>query len=182
MKKRPFSSRRSKIAGTLGGKTLIAHPLLDEEQFNKTLLFIESDTGSGATGIILNRPLNVMLKALGKQFENLPVSNTPVYHGGMDCETTVMLTAWIFDYEKSVFEIYYTLDGDEATELLETKKNIQLRAFLGYCDFDATIYDDIEKGLWIVGDAKKLFGSQKHTENLWQAMLLNENPNALVYK
>ncbi|MDR1595764.1 MAG: YqgE/AlgH family protein [Puniceicoccales bacterium] len=161
---------------------LIAHPLLDDDRFAHTILFIESDTGKKVTGLILNRPLNIMLKALGANFENLPVSNVPVYHGGIDGESTVMLTAWVFDSEKRTFEIYYTLDGDEAAQLLRTRKNIQLRAFLGYCSFDKKLYDDIEKGLWIVGDAKKLFGAEEHAEALWRKMLLEENPNALVYK
>jgi putative transcriptional regulator len=172
---------RSKLAGTLGGKMLIAHPLLDDEQFAQTILFIESDTARKVTGLTLNRPLNIMLKALGPNFENLPVSNVPVYHGGIDGENTVMLTAWVFDEQKKTFEIYYTLDGDEATQLLKTKKNIQLRAFLGFCSFDKKIYEDIEKGLWVIGDAKKLFGAREHEEKLWRRMLLEENPNALVY-
>jgi hypothetical protein len=121
-----------------------------------------------------------MLKALGKNFENLPISNVPVYYGGSDGEATVVLTAWVFDEEKRVFEIYYTLNGDEATELMKKANNIQFRAFLGFCKFDEKIYDDIEKGLWIIGDAKNLFGAQEHTETLWQTMLLKESPNALI--
>ncbi|MDR1401840.1 MAG: YqgE/AlgH family protein [Puniceicoccales bacterium] len=182
MKKCSFSSWRSKIAGTLGGKMLIAHPLLEDEQFAKTVLFVENDSGNAVTGIILNRPLSIMLKSLKTEFENLPISNVPVYHGGQDGETLVSLTAWVFDDRKKLFEVYYTLDGNEATALLETKENIQLRAFLGFCEFDKKLYDDIENGLWIVENAAELFGVQEHEENLWRSMLLRKNPNALVYK
>jgi putative transcriptional regulator len=180
MKKHAFSHWRSRIAGTLDGKILIAHPIIDDEPFAKTILFVESDNERGITGIILNRPLNMMLKALGKNFENLPISNVPVYHGGRDGETTVVLTAWSFDEEKGIFEIYYTLNGDEAMDLMKTRDNVQFRAFLGFCSFDQKIYDDIENGMWIIGDAKNLLGAQEHTESLWQAMLLKENPNALI--
>jgi putative transcriptional regulator len=181
MKKQLFSHWRSKIAGTLAGKILIAHPMLEEQEFTKTMLFIDFDNGQRVTGVILNQPLNVMLKALGKNFENLPISNIPVYHGGQEEYSTMMLTAWVFDEDKRAFEIYYTLNNDEAEELMKTKKNIQFRAFLGLCSFDQRVYSDIEKGLWIVGDPKKLFGAQEHGVALWQSILLKENPNALVY-
>ncbi|MDR3144071.1 MAG: YqgE/AlgH family protein [Puniceicoccales bacterium] len=174
--------RRRGMPGTLAGQILIAHPILDEEQFAKTVLFVECDTGKSVSGIILNRPLNVMLKALGKNFENLPVSNTPVYFGGQDGETTVMLTAWVFDNSKKIFEIYCELSSAEAESLRKMNTNVQTRAFLGYCDFDAHLYDDIRKGLWIVGDTRNLFGAQEHEEKLWQTLLLQENPNALVYR
>ncbi|MDR2737318.1 MAG: YqgE/AlgH family protein [Puniceicoccales bacterium] len=180
MKRHAFSHWRSRIAGTLDGRILIAHPFLDEEQFAKTILFVESDDEHNVIGIILNRPLHIMLKALGENFENLPISNVPVYYGGRDGETTVVLTAWVFDEEREVFEIYYTLNGDEAMELMKTRENIQFRAFLGFCSFDQKVYDDIERGLWIIGDAKNLFGAQEHTETLWQSMLLKESPDALI--
>jgi putative AlgH/UPF0301 family transcriptional regulator len=182
LRRRTFSNWRSKIAGTLDGKILIAHPILEGEQFAKTILFVESDDKNGVMAIILNRPMNIMLKALGKNFEDLPISNVPVYYGGHDGEMTVVLTAWIFNEEQKIFEIYYTLNGDEAMELAKTKGNIQFRAFLGFCKFDKKIYDDIERGLWIVGDPKKLFGAQEHAENLWQSILIKENPNALIHQ
>ncbi|MDR1413574.1 MAG: YqgE/AlgH family protein [Puniceicoccales bacterium] len=181
MKKHSFSSWRSKIAGTLDGKMLIAHPLVEDEQFAKTVLFVEHDSGNTVTGVILNRPLNFMLKSLRAEFADLPISNAPVYHGGQEGETMVSLTAWVLNEEKNFFEIYYTLNDEEATELLKSKKNVQLRAFLGFCEFGKKLYDDIENGLWIVGDAGELFGVKEHSENLWRSMLLKKNPNALVY-
>jgi putative AlgH/UPF0301 family transcriptional regulator len=174
--------RRNGTAGTLAGNVLIAHPILEDDKLAKALIFVEEDTGKGVEGFILNRPMNIMLKALGEKFDNLPVSHTPVYYGGTEGETTVMLTAWVFDYDRRTFEIYYSLNAAEAAEMLESGKDVQLRAFLGFCKFDAKIYDDIETGLWIVGDAKNLFGSDEHEESLWQVMLLQENPHALVYR
>lgn len=181
---REHASHRQRIGapGTLAGQILIAHPILDGEQFAKTVLFVESDSARGISCIILNRPLNVMLKALGKNFENLPISNTPVYFGGSDGETTVMLTAWVFDTARKVFEIYSELSVEEAEKLRSENETTQMRAFLGYCEFNVHIYDDIRKGLWIVGDTRNLFGAQEHGEKLWRTLLLRENPNALVYK
>jgi putative transcriptional regulator len=180
MGKRTFSHWRSKLAGTLSGKMLVAHPLLEEKQFAKTLMLVETDTGHGISGIILNRPLNIMLKTFGSKFENLFVSNVPVYYGGEHGKTTVMLSAWVLDQKNKVFEIYCSLDNEDAKKLVQTGCKVQFRAFLGFCSFKEKIYDDIEKGLWIVGDVRKLFGAQKHEEALWQTILLQENPNALV--
>jgi putative AlgH/UPF0301 family transcriptional regulator len=160
---------------------LVAHPLLEEKQFAKTLILVESDTGRGVSGIILNRPLNIMLKAFGAKFENLFVSNVPVYYGGERGKTTVMLSAWVLDQKNKLFEIYCSLNNEDAEKLAKSECKVQFRAFRGFCSFKEKIYDDIEKGLWIVGDVRKLFGARKHEEALWQAILLQENPNALVY-
>jgi putative transcriptional regulator len=181
MKKKSFSHWRSKIAGTLAGKILIAHPLMDGENFAKTIVFIESDDAQSVSGVVLNRPINIMMKALGKNFENISVSNVPVYCGGPDEGSVVTLTAWVYDAYDRTFEIYHTLNEAEAIELMATKTRVQLRAFLGCCNFGNEIYDDIERGLWVVGSAKHLFGAQEHDEELWQCTLLRENPNALIY-
>ncbi|MDR2603293.1 MAG: YqgE/AlgH family protein [Puniceicoccales bacterium] len=182
MENKTFVTCIEKIAGTLAGRMLIAHPILEDKQFEKTILFVESDTGNSVTGVILNRPLNIMLKALGKNFENLPISNVPVYQGGPHGNTTVMLTAWVSDDRRKVFEIYHMITPAEAFKLEETNDNIQFRAFLGYCQFDRHIYRDIEKGLWVVGSPKRLLGSMERAEALWKTMLLKENPNALIYQ
>ncbi|MDR1891361.1 MAG: YqgE/AlgH family protein [Puniceicoccales bacterium] len=182
MENKTFVGWTEKVAKTLAGKMLIAHPILEDEQFEKTILFVESDTGNTVTGVILNRPLNVMLKTLGKKFEDLPISNVPVYKGGTHGETTVMLTAWVFDDKRKVFEIYHMVTPEEAFKLEETNDNIQFRAFLGYCKFNRHIYSDIEKGLWVVGSPKRLLGSTEREEALWRSMLLRENPNALIYQ
>jgi putative transcriptional regulator len=182
MENKPFFEWTEKIAGTLAGKMLISHPILEDKQFEKTILFVESDTGNSVTGVILNRPLNIMLKALGKIFEDLPIGNVPIYQGGFHGDTTVMLTAWVFDEKRKVFEIYQMITPEEAFQLKNTKDNIQFRAFLEYCKFDRHIYSDIGKGLWIIGSPKKLLGSTEREESLWQTMLLKENPNALIYQ
>jgi putative transcriptional regulator len=171
-----------KIAGMLAGKMLIAHPMLEDKEFDKTILFVESDTGNSVRGVILNRPLNIMLKGLGKDFEDLTISNVPVYQGGPYVNTTVVVAAWVFNGRQKVFEIYHMVTPEEAFKLEETNDNVQFRAFLGYCKFDRHIYSDIEKGLWIVGSPKRLLGSTEREEALWKTMLLKENPNALIYQ
>ncbi|MDR2779329.1 MAG: YqgE/AlgH family protein [Puniceicoccales bacterium] len=182
MENKTFARLTEKVAGSLAGKMLIAHPILEDKQFEKTILFVESDTGNSITGVILNRPLNVMLKALGKKFEDSPISNVPVYQGGPHGNSTVILTAWVFDDRRKVFEIYHMITPEEAFRLEETNNNIQFRAFLGYCKFDRHIYNDVNKGLWVVGSPKQLLGSTEREESLWQTMLLKENPNALIYQ
>ena len=170
-----------KWAGKLAGKMLISHPIIENEKYRKSLLFIESDDGKEISGVILNRPMHMMLKALGKNFDDLPVSDAPLYSGGPDRTSELMLTAWVVDKDAKLFEIYHSLDGEAATNIWETKKDAQFRAFLGNCQFDKKIFSDIDNGLWLVSSPERIFGMKEKEEKLWEKMLLKTSPNALLH-
>ena len=175
------TSTASKSIKTLKGQLLIAHPIVENEALSKTVIFVESDDGDFAEGFILNRPLNFMLKGLGAQFENLGISDTPVYDGGNDDKNFVTLTAWVANSKKHTLEIYYNLTDIEAYQLLGEHKNIQLRAYLGHCVFSRILREQILKGLWVIGSPINLFGSEQHGENLWKSLLNKEHPEAFIY-
>ena len=77
----------------LAGKILIAHPIIEDKRFKKSVVFLESCSENESIGIILNRQLGFMLKAMGKNFADLPIGHSPVYYGGPDGSNTVMQTA-----------------------------------------------------------------------------------------
>ena len=160
---------------------LISHPIIENEKYRKSLLFIESDDGKEISGVILNRPMHMMLKALGKNFDDLPVSDAPLYSGGPDRTSELMLTAWVVDKDAKLFEIYHSLDGEAATNIWETKKDAQFRAFLGNCQFGKKIFSDIDNGLWLVSSPERIFGMKEKEEKLWEKMLLKTSPNALLH-
>ena len=173
--------RKSKTRTSLAGQLLIAHPIIEDDELAKTIIFIESNDADGISGFILNQPLNIMLKGLGKSFENMSISNTPVYHGGNVDENYVALMAWAINPAKQTLDIYHDLDDKEAEKLLSVYDNIQFRAFLGHCTFPNTIYDEIERGFWIIGSPQDLIGADKHGDMLWRTVLNKRNPNALLY-
>ena len=160
---------------------LISHPIIENEKYRKSLIFVESDDGKEISGVILNRPMHMMLKALGKNFDDLPVSDAPLYSGGPDRTSELMLTAWVVDKDAQLFEIYHSLDGEAATNIWETKKDTQFRAFLGNCQFDKKIFSDIDNGLWLVSSPERIFGMKEKEEKLWEKMLRKTSPHALLY-
>ena len=164
----------------LAGKLLIAHPMIDEKALSKTIIFIEGSDERHIRGVILNRPLRILMKDIGRQFDVPIVRTVPVYCGGDKCSNEVMLTAWVVNRQNNCYEIYHSLDGDSAVEIVKRYKNAQLRAYLGMCSFNSGIYDDIEKGLWIVESAEQIVGAQEHEEALWERLLLQTNPHALL--
>lgn len=171
---------RSVVSTKLAGKLLIAHPMINERALSKTIIFIEDSDEQQMRGVILNRPLHVLMKDIGRHFDIPIVRTVPVYWGGDECPNEVMLTAWVVDRENGCFEIYHSLDGDSAVEIVKRHKNAQLRAYLGMCSFGSSIYNDIGKGLWIVSSAEQIVGAREHEELLWEKLLLQTNPHALL--
>lgn len=164
----------------LTGKLLIAHPMIDEQALSKTIIFVEDSDERQMHGVILNRPLHVLMKDIGRQFDVPIVRTVPVYWGGEKCSNEVMLTAWVVNKQNNCYEIYHSLNGDSAIEIVKRYKNAQLRAYLGMCSFESSIYNDIENGLWIVSSAEQIIGANEHEEALWERLLLQTNPHALL--
>jgi hypothetical protein len=81
MENKKFIGWTERAAKTVSGKMRIAYLILDDKQFEKTILFAESDTGRGVTSVILSCPLNIMPKTLRKKFEDLRIGNVQVYQG-----------------------------------------------------------------------------------------------------
>ena len=177
-----YMKKQSVNIENLAGKILIAHPIIEDKRFKKSVVFLESCSEKESIGIILNRPLGFMLKAMGKNFADLPIGHSPVYYGGPDGSNTVMQTAWVLNKSEGTFEIYYTLSVEEATRLMREKTCIQLRSYLGYCKFGPKLFKDIQNGVWVVGHVRSLLGAQEHEEELWSCLLRKEHPNALLYR
>jgi hypothetical protein len=66
MEKKIFSNESNERIGKLLSKMPIVPPILEDKQFEETIISIESDTGIGVSRVIFNRPANIMPKSLEK--------------------------------------------------------------------------------------------------------------------
>ncbi len=65
------------------GKALVASPFLMDRNFHRSVVYIAKHDDEGAYGLILNRPLNVLVSELLQQVLGEPVpGDEPIYHGG----------------------------------------------------------------------------------------------------
>ena len=61
------------------GNLLIAHPLLNDGFFNRSVIFVTSNTVTESIGLILNFKTNYKLRDFRPELNN---GNFPVYEGG----------------------------------------------------------------------------------------------------
>lgn len=63
------------------GKILVANPMLEENTFNRSVIYLTEHGGNvGAMGFVLNKPLPFTLNSVFDKFDWLP--DIPVYSGG----------------------------------------------------------------------------------------------------
>ena len=65
---------------------LVATPAMDDIQFDRAVIYLCEHTPEGAMGIIVNRPTDILLEDVVKDFEidpdNLEAAQIPVFDGG----------------------------------------------------------------------------------------------------
>lgn len=149
--------------GYLGGKLLIASPLIGDPRFDRTVIYVCAHDAETAMGIILNRPLTGL--RLPDLLEQLDVS------GGADAQDAPVLEGGPVDRDRGF--VLHTLDVDcgPATErvgpdlgLTATQEILVALASeaapsralmaLGYAGWGAgQLEDEIGLNAWLVADA-----------------------------
>jgi putative transcriptional regulator len=67
---------------TTAGKLLIAEPMLDDPNFDRTVVLMIEHTPDGALGVVLNRPSRVPVDAVLEEWAPLAASPPVLYMGG----------------------------------------------------------------------------------------------------
>ena len=65
--------RTARKSPTLAGQLLLAHPVLRDPNFRRTVVLLSGHDAEGAMGVVLNRPLGKQLGDLQKGLENLGI-------------------------------------------------------------------------------------------------------------
>ncbi len=76
------------------GQALVASPFLTDRNFHRSVVYIVKHDTLGAYGLILNRPLNVLVSELLRQVtdENVDIDE-PIYHGGLSKARSLWCTS-----------------------------------------------------------------------------------------
>jgi putative AlgH/UPF0301 family transcriptional regulator len=165
--------------GSLVGKVITAHPLIRTQAQAKTMFLIGDDDGVAPVGVALNRPTNMCLRDIDGRYHNSALGNIPVCHGGPRERDFLTVTAWVIS--AGTLELYYAIRPEEALSLMsDGRKNTQIRIFTGYTVFDSQIYNEINRGLWIVCNGSDLIGMEECGKDLWFRFVSTRCPHAMV--
>ncbi|MEU3309175.1 YqgE/AlgH family protein [Nocardiopsis sp. NPDC055551] len=169
---------------TLTGRLLVAAPLLQEDSFRRSVVFVVDDAADGTLGVILNRPLELPVGEVVNSWGAYASSPAVMFSGGpVGTDSGIALGSAVPEDEPPGWSPLVGpppgtgLDGvgvvdlDGPPEMLGSSL-AALRVFAGYSGWGSgQLQGEIEEGAWFVVDAfaDDLFGATP--EGLWSRVL-----------
>jgi putative transcriptional regulator len=168
--------------GSLGGKLLVATPVLGDPNFRRTVVLVVDDPpGDGTLGVVLNRPTKVPVGSVLEPWTELATGPPVVFSGGPvqpDSALALALASgdtdpvgWRSLSVVPVMSRIGLVDLEAPPELLAPGVS-GLRVFAGYAGWaDGQLQQEIDEGAWYVlrGEPDDAFAADP--ERLWRAVL-----------
>lgn len=158
------------------GKLLISEPFLYDEMFGRSVVLLVDHTKDGSMGLVLNKPLQLRLNDILKEFEY--VDDIPIYKGGPLSTDTLFYLHTLKDISDSLHigkGFYLNGDFDAIRRYILQGNDItgKIRFFLGYSGWEYTqLCQEIEDNTWLVGTADLTFlMNEKESAELWKNVL-----------
>lgn len=155
----------------LTGSILVAHPALRDPAFRRTVIFLSHHSSDeGATGLVLNRPLEQTLKKM----PGLP--EVPIYYGGpVEAENILLASLQWRDHPTVVaFRAFVGRTGEEsiADDWLPG-----LRAFAGYAGWSSgQLESEIAEQAWIVITPTREIVEMPAPAEIWRSIMRQSGP------
>lgn len=155
----------------LTGSILVSHPSLRDPHFRRTLLFLSHHSQEeGATGLVLNRPLDQELA----QLPGLPP--VPVFYGG-PVETDHILLASLQWREHPTVVAFRAFVGRVGEEPIEENWLHGLRAFAGYAGWrSGQLEEEIAEHAWIVIPPTREIVEMSSPDGVWKNIMRRSGP------
>ena len=117
------------------GKLLISQPLINDEFFYNSVIFISEYSDEGIVGFIVNKPLNLKISDL---IENFPKFETTIFYGGpVEADNLYFIHRVPKKITGSVNiskDLYWGGSFEQVKQLIreENLNSDEIRFFLGY--------------------------------------------------
>ncbi len=159
------------------GSLLVAHPGLRDPNFRKAIVLLSAHTEEeGALGVIINKPTAQCLGDLEEKFEFSALAEVPIYIGGPVANDQILLCAWTWSEEMSTFKLFFGIDPERASELVEVQ-GATVRAFQGYSGWSSEQLEfEIEHDSWIVSRIKTTIIDGLDEDDLWLEYMRDFGP------
>ena len=159
------------------GKLLISQPLINDELFYNSVIFISEYSNNGIVGFIVNKPLKFIISDL---IENFPKFDTTIFYGGpVETDSLYFIHRVPKKITGSVHiskDLYWGGSFDQVKILIENGnlKPDDIRFFLGYSGWGKEQLDqEIYSKSWLVDEPEdSLFDWD--IEKIWKDRLKNQ--------
>ncbi len=166
------------------GRLLVATPPLDDPNFDRAVVFVIEHDDDGALGVVLNRPIGVVLPGPLERWQDRLTAPACLFEGG-PVETHALIALGhrsqraVADHDDD--EHHVLLTGTISSVDLSVDPALvtmlqSLRVFQGYSGWNANQLDaEIEAGGWIVLDAADGDVFTSEPGDLWRQVLARQS-------
>jgi putative transcriptional regulator len=159
------------------GQLLIAHPLLNDGFFNRSVIYLTNDSDEGAVGFNLTFRTQFLLRDVRPGVKR---GNFPIYEGGPVAKNQLFflhtLGHDLTDAVKVSHNIFVGGDFNELLHLIEhgKVKTNQVRFFAGYCGWgEYQLAGELRNKHWLVLDPPDNRFFTHESADLWGMELSN---------
>ena len=169
--------RTARPSRPLAGQLLLAHPMLRDPNFRRTVILLSAHGDDGAMGVVLNRPLGRQLAEVNPEFALGPLAGVPLYTGGPVDPEQLILVAWQWLRTESAFQLHFGLEPARATELIGAP-GLTVRGFLGYSGWSrGQLENELKHDAWVVSTVEESLFEDGEGVGLWRALLASVDPD-----
>lgn len=164
---------RPRSEQTLAGSLLLAHPVLKDPNFARSVVLLSAHTPEdGALGVVLNQPVGKTLGELDERFENGPLAQVSVHIGGPVEQEQMILVAWHNEGDGGVFRLYFGVEEQKAIAMLAEIPGLELRGFLGYSGWSpGQLEKELQQNTWVVAAVAVDAISGEGGRKMWRQLL-----------
>ena len=168
------------------GKLLISEPLLQDENFHRSVIYLCYQTNKESLGFILNKYEGKMLNFFIEDSVNL---DFPVYFGGpVETESLHFIHSVpeIAGGELIADNIYWSGDVEQIVEGMKTGKvnTSNCRFFTGYSGWsEGQIEAELDMNAWLVANSNSELVFETDIKTLWNESIksLGKNYSTLLF-
>lgn len=157
------------------GQLLIAHPLLYDGFFNRSVVYIANHSEEGAIGFSLNFKTQFVLRDVRPQVKN---GNFPIYEGGPVAKNQLFFLHTLgHDLPDSVpigNNVFLGGDFNELIHMIEhgKVKSYEVRFFAGYSGWSENqLEEEIKNNHWLINEPQDAGFFTNDPEDLWGLQL-----------
>ena len=169
------------------GKIIIADPYLQDGEFTRSVILLNSYSKTGAIGFILNRPTTILVH---EAFNDFPEFEAPIYYGGPVDKNVLFYVHSLGDIipESELISgtTYFGGNFKVLKKMIQEKKITpnQVRFFLGYSGWSTNqLESEIKDEAWIIGNFKSSYLFHNNYTKVWSNCLTaNSKKNAFYGK
>jgi putative transcriptional regulator len=169
--------RTARNSQSFAGQLLLAHPVLQDPNFRRTVVLLSGHDAEGAMGVVLNRPMGKQLGEMNADFAMSPLAGVPLYAGGpVEAESLIIVT-WQWIATDQAFQLTFGVEIEKAEELIG-QPGLTMRAFLGYAGWTkGQLENEMQHDTWIATPVEGDWLIKQDGIPLWRGLISHVEPD-----